>query len=713
MKKVILLFWLVLLLIVTKPLPLKAQCDILNKDYSNLNGWTNVGTAVTITSGKVIYNQIPGQSDHRVYTSLGMTLGNVWVAEFDFNPQSGNNIGVAASLFCLTAGTQKPYKDPPYTPLTPYTNQDFIEVNLVSPHNTPNYLSETKIYATYKDNASAPVSSSSLSIPAWNQTYYARIQRVSSTQGFLSVFSDQERTVHILGSPLCFELPASVNGLNTLQHANIDQADADRRFSGWVDNSCIRSDGTTTNPYNVEFNINDTYCYGESLVTSTKAPFVNNQWNFYECDINCNIIGPELIYFTGNNISVPLVNTPFISGHYYLVKHGVWSNCSPWQEAIKCFQVLALPVANAGLDLQLCPSTNGTKKIGKKGEAINIYTWTPSNWLSSSTMATPTPTLPTNILPCVSQTYTLTVKNSITGCVAKDYNTVNLINQVPSVTILTTPCNWCISPLLTASITGNCNNSIFWSPGGETTNTINTSSSALYTATTSNACFSATASTNVVFPSYTGSLPNLAITNAVTQNSPWVAFEYGKIAGFIPSYNANTYNLKIINQWGELIHEQSGNAACAGGFSNGEIAWNGICSSTGNYPPVDVFIYILTLTNCNSSRIYSGNLTYLLRISSVESEEIALPQNELQFSFYPNPTSDKITILVNQDTTFEDYQLEVVNVAGELTYSEKIETRENLILDIVNYPNGIYFVRLRSNISGKFKSLKMIVNHDG
>ncbi|HRI34935.1 MAG TPA: hypothetical protein PLD02_14395, partial [Saprospiraceae bacterium] len=615
MKNTFLLLNLILLINLSRSTLLIAQCDVLSKDYSNSTGWTTAGTAVTITGGKVVYNQIPGQSDHRVYLSLGLTLGNTWAAEFDFNPQSGNNVGVAASLFCLTAGTQKPYKDPPYTLSTPWTNQDFIEVNVLSPHNTPNYITDTKIYAAYKDNSNSPVNSTPIDIPAWNQTYYVRIERISSTQGFLSVFSDQARTIHIPGSPQCFTIPSEVTGLNTLQHANIDQADADRRFSGWVDNSCIKSKVTPTNTYNTDFNIADKYCYGTSLVTSTNAPNVSNQWNFYECDVNCNIIGPELVYFVGNSISVPLTNSPFQPGHYYLIKHGVWSNCAPWQDATKCFQVLALPDAKAGTDLTLCPSTNGTKKIGAKAQLNTTYSWSPSNWLSNSTIAAPQPTLPSNIIPCVSQTYTLTVTNNITGCSATDNVNVTLINQAPSVSLSSTPCTWCVSPVLTATVTGSCNNSLLWSPGGATSQTISPLTNGIYTATVSNACFTTSASINAISPVFNGSLPDLSITSAATPTSPFIAFETGKLSGAIPSYNATSYNLKVFNAWGQVIHEQNGNATCATGFANGDISWNGICSTTGNYPPIDVFAYILTLNNCNSSRIYSGSLTFIYRLS--------------------------------------------------------------------------------------------------
>jgi hypothetical protein len=699
--------WFIILLF--KPLGLLAQCDILSKDYADQTGFTTLGSAVTISSGKVIFDQMPGQSDHRVYYTLSESLTNTWSAQFEFNPQSGNNVGVAVSLFCLTAGNQKPYKDPPYTPATPMTNQDFIEVNLFSPHDTPNYINETKIYAACKDNSNVPLSSPPLSIPEWNKTYYAQIERVSSTQGFFSVFSDAARTVHILGSPVCFTIPETITGLNTLQHANVSQADADRRFTGWVDNSCINSSTFSSNPYNADFSILEKYCYGTTLTTTTNAPNVNNQWNFYECDANCNSIGPILASFTTTGISVPLNLSLFQQGHYYMIKHGTWSDCQPWQEAKKCFQVMNLPIADAGPDITLCASNNGIQKIGSLGKKFSIYSWSPANWLNSTSVQQPKPTLPTYILPCVSQTYTLTVTSTINNCSASDAVKVTLINQAPSLTVESTPCIWCISPTLSASVIGSCNNSLIWSPGGSTANTINASSNGTYIATTTNQCFSASASININIPNMSGLLPGLSITNAMTSAYPWAAFEIGKPIGYNPAYNATTYDLKVMNSWGNVIHEQSNSVSCAGGFSNGEISWNGICSTTGNFPSLDTYVYVLTLSNCNSSKIYEGTINFVWRLASDNSAFYDTTERKDEFNIYPNPASVHTTVFIKDFQTSDSQILEIMSSAGSLVYSENVGSRNEMKLDLTNIPGGVYLLRIRNMISGSWSVRKLIV----
>ncbi|MFT3911264.1 MAG: T9SS type A sorting domain-containing protein [Ferruginibacter sp.] len=346
-----------------------AVCDIYCDHYSidNQPGWHSIKDNIPVNNlftnpinvfgSTVNFNNIQGNRNDRIYHSIP-TLPNSWVADFEFVPTGGANGGVAASLFCLSAGSAIPYR---VTPTGAYTNQDFIGVTLLTPPNPANYLTETKIYATYKDGTAVPVNSSGIDIPAYFDTYYVRLERINGAWILLSVYSDANRTVHLPGSPVSFCIPSNltINGLNTLQHSNINEAGSDRNFSGRLDNTCIHHGPNSTCPFNTDFTFNGANLTLGSIITATSnTPSANtgltlvNQWIFYEVDANCNEIGDPIVTYYGNTLSASLSNL-FLPGHSYTLKHGIYADCVPYCATKKCFYINAsCPgniVANGGL----------------------------------------------------------------------------------------------------------------------------------------------------------------------------------------------------------------------------------------------------------------------------------------------------------------------------------------------------------------------------
>ena len=83
------------------------------------------------------------------------------------------------------------------------------------------------------------------------------------------------------------------------------------------------------------------------------------------------------------------------------------------------------------------------------------------------------------------------------------------------------------------------------------------------------------------------------------------------------------------------------------------------------------------------------------------------PAASMHFTNYPNP--------FNSETTFsfvipdEPAVLEIVNVQGQMVYSEKIPLgKTSIIWDANGLPEGIYFARLRGN-SGDLATLKLMI----
>jgi len=88
-------------------------------------------------------------------------------------------------------------------------------------------------------------------------------------------------------------------------------------------------------------------------------------------------------------------------------------------------------------------------------------------------------------------------------------------------------------------------------------------------------------------------------------------------------------------------------------------------------------------------------------VTGVENETI-----NLSFSAYPNPTTDYLTLKVDNYTEKLDYQL--FDVRGQLVETKKLEGTETTI-NVSNLVNAIYILRVTDN--GKLlKTFKIIKN---
>jgi len=71
-------------------------------------------------------------------------------------------------------------------------------------------------------------------------------------------------------------------------------------------------------------------------------------------------------------------------------------------------------------------------------------------------------------------------------------------------------------------------------------------------------------------------------------------------------------------------------------------------------------------------------------------------------TLFPNP-ADKFLYL---NSTNQITALKVVSISGQLFYNEPIKSAEHII-DVSDFPNGIYFVELKSK--NEFSTFKLIV----
>ncbi len=83
------------------------------------------------------------------------------------------------------------------------------------------------------------------------------------------------------------------------------------------------------------------------------------------------------------------------------------------------------------------------------------------------------------------------------------------------------------------------------------------------------------------------------------------------------------------------------------------------------------------------------------------------PYSNSYLKVYPNPTNGELIFDINYPSNIEEYQLQVVDVTGQLIKREKIsQLQSRYVLDVSNFSSGTYFYSLTSKSksyqTGKF-----------
>ncbi len=222
---------------------------IYSNDYTSDLGWIQVGKLVEITNGRVEFqNDCPDGMQRRVYTFMETTLNSEgvdhWCLDLDFYFQ-GVSLGFGSGhmLVGLTAGTQEPNNNCPDIPCSgdPVGTQDAIGVVLRT--TTPTSSDRKFVIRVREGSASLEFDSPGIPLPGKNTSYFLHLEQIESGQLELSVFSDDERTIHLPGSPVRLTFTPTITGLSVVQHANAARGAATRYFNGYVDNLNIYSCG--------------------------------------------------------------------------------------------------------------------------------------------------------------------------------------------------------------------------------------------------------------------------------------------------------------------------------------------------------------------------------------------------------------------------------------------------------------------------------------
>ncbi len=400
-----------------------AQCNY-QTNYTSAAGWLVNGTGYSF-GPNFNFNATPGAVWNYATTPLGCTLDNSWCADVDFVYTARSITGVAHSLMSFTRnGLLNSWNAPPGYSVS---NNNVIEAYInCAPYAA---VGTETIHANSKANTTWGTATAGIVVSPGN-TYYLRLQRLSLTQGVMSVFTNAARTIHAAGSPQCFTISSAVLGLTTLQQGCIPQGSSARTLTGTL--SSLRV--TSANPAITGVPVN-TIC-ANTVFQACVPPMcgANYNWTVPAGSVITSGQGTNCITVSAGNTSGPITSNITIPG----------APCPGTQTVTLTVSSLA---ANAGPAANLCCGTiwniGGVSGSASGGVPPYSYSWSPTTYIiGSSTQATATITDCSGVF---SLTHTLTVTDA-NGCVATSTVLVNFNNTAPCRQANPSPGNATVAP---------------------------------------------------------------------------------------------------------------------------------------------------------------------------------------------------------------------------------------------------------------------------
>lgn len=199
-------------------------------DYTTNTGWTQNGTKVTVNSavaGKAAGTGNSTGNESVVKTMDGTLSDTLWFAEFDLKMVSASNWFSAPYVF--TAGTGA----------ATTATQDALGIAF---NGTGASDATVFVFEKVAGAAATLTTTTDLNLVATTQ-YFARLERTTSTNLRVSIFSDSARTTHITNSPKNITIDALIGGLTHLQHTTLPDA-ADNLSTWEIDNTEVFDNDT-------------------------------------------------------------------------------------------------------------------------------------------------------------------------------------------------------------------------------------------------------------------------------------------------------------------------------------------------------------------------------------------------------------------------------------------------------------------------------------
>ena len=109
--------------------------------------------------------------------------------------------------------------------------------------------------------------------------------------------------------------------------------------------------------------------------------------------------------------------------------------------------------------------------------------------------------------------------------------------------------------------------------------------------------------------------------------------------------------------------------------------------------------------------VYNKDSVTSIANDSATVEGLLLSVNKLngkniQIAFFPNPTTDRITISQNGNSA-EEAIISIFNIQGQQIMSEQFNGQNKIEMDVSTLAKGIYFVKIQTNAG--FESKKLVI----
>lgn len=220
---------------------------LFSDDFSNPSLWQVMGSKVftwgppgdvAVTGGVTRYDNFRGRQTYRLVRSLNGVLANDqdWRMELDFVLNASTPLS-GVILMAITANNQHPQSAASGS-TTPNNNSgiQIIVANPLGSNSNGDRISITSKVGTVSNGGSATIDINR------GVRYYIRLERLTSLDWSLSVFSDAARSIQVPGSPVCLQTQDPVEPLNFLQQGTGTTSSPSRRMHGDTDNLCIFGD---------------------------------------------------------------------------------------------------------------------------------------------------------------------------------------------------------------------------------------------------------------------------------------------------------------------------------------------------------------------------------------------------------------------------------------------------------------------------------------
>ena len=426
--------------------------------------------------------------------------------------------------------------------------------------------------------------------------------------------------------------------------------------------------------------------------------------------LNANTGAGYTYSWVGNNTAGQITSsfTPTVSGNYSVAVSNAMGCATRSSKVI--INVLALPVANAGVDKSIC--TNVSATIGTVGNAANTYAWSPNTNLSSAAIAMPvaSPTAAGLIA------YTLTVTGA-NGCMNTDMVNVTgaALPTTPTLTATTSPVCQGASVMVTPSAPGA--SSVAWYKNGTSLYvklptytpafTMPTVAPDMYTITAKNAagCVSPV-SNSVSVMINAAAVPTISSTPAAI--GTWISIcnlsgNTGSVA-----LTANVSAGTPTYQWEQFV-SGSYTAVGSGNTYTANVATTPASSNNKRFRVVATYSNGCVKTSAirNVRVLTSGCTPRTIEDTKGNSDLTEIVIESDMLSAYPNPTEGLLNVSVeNCESSYGELVLS--NALGQVVET-RLMTIENgkgaEVLDLSEMAAGIYTLSFRTDNSQKVQKV--------